>query len=76
MLPSRGHTCSSGPSVRRWSGNYFVLPEAEEGALSITLQMVKAESEVTFFVFFGLTFFFLFNEDTGGGKVFILAAHK
>lgn len=37
--------------------------------------MVKAESEVTFFILFGLAFF-PFNEDTGGGKVFILAVHK
>lgn len=52
------------------------MSEAEEGALSIALQRVKAESEVTLFVFFGLTDLFPLNEDTGGGKVLILAVRK
>lgn len=68
--------CGGGPSVRRWGGNYLRLLEAEEWILSITLQIVQAERQVTLFIRFGLTYFFPYNESTGGGEVLILAPHR
>lgn len=75
-------TCGNGLSVRRGSGNFCGLSEPKEEALFITLWMVKSGSEAQFFVLFDCTFLAFFSflsfpfYDTGGGKVFILAAHK